>query len=72
MSVAVLISITDLSPAFTSWLTGAFDLYKTEGPDGVQMGGGGGRGGGITFCTRPRSINQFGLYIHKLIAKTLD
>ena len=26
MSVAVLISITELSSAFTSWLTGAFDL----------------------------------------------
>ena len=27
MSVAVLISITDLSFAFTSWLTGAFDQF---------------------------------------------
>ena len=26
MSVAVLISITDVSSAFTSWLTGAFDI----------------------------------------------
>ena len=39
----------------------------------VQMGSkwAGGEGG-TTFCTRPRSINQFGLYIHKLNAKTLD
>ena len=28
VSVAVLISITDVSSAFTSWLTGAFDYFK--------------------------------------------
>ena len=59
---------------FTLYFIFTHFLYKTEGPDGVQMdGGGGGRigeGGATTFCTR--SINQFGLYIHKLIAKTLD
>ena len=30
VSVAVLISITDVSSAFTSWLTGAFDICPRD------------------------------------------